>query len=76
MNDFKDYIGRCEVVDELNDKTAEKFMKQSYPTTDNPISAMTPVIQMLHPEQLLEKNKNQSKENNKPETIIITEKEV
>lgn len=73
---FKNYIEKCEVVDELNGKTAEKFMKQSYPTTDNPISAMTPVIQMLHSEQLLEQNKDQSKENNKPKTIIITEKEV
>ena len=74
MNDFKDYIGRCEVVDELNDKTAEKFMKQSYPTTDNPISAMTPVIQMLHSEQLLEQNKNQSTENHKPTTRITGKK--
>lgn len=69
INAFKNYIGACEVIDELNDKTAEKFMVQCYATTDNPISAMTPIVQMLHSEKLLEKIKDQSLENSKPKTI-------
>ena len=67
---FKNYIGACEVIDKLNDETAEKFMVQYYATTDNPISAMTPIVQMLHSEKLLKNNKDQSaEENNKPKTI-------
>lgn len=71
---FKNHISVCKVIDKLNGETAEKFMKQYYITTDNPISAMTPITQMLHSEKLLKKSKSQLPGNNKPKTTTIEEK--
>lgn len=71
ITDFKGYIETCEVIDELNGKTAKKFIQtRCYQTSDNPISAMMPASQMLHEDKLLEQTKNQSaEENNKSKTI-------
>ena len=71
INCFKGYIDKeCKIIDELNSKTAERFLVECYVTTDNPISAMMSMVQELHSEKLLEKTENPSaEENNKPKTI-------
>lgn len=51
---LKKYIEKCDVIDELNGKTAQEFIKQFDVTKDNPISAMRYRVQSFcHPDKFI-----------------------